>query len=152
MYALEGLDLGKRHPRPPANSVSVIQKKISVAQQKISDLQTKLSHTTKVKTQHKIQAEILEWQKRLTDYQLQLAQLQIGIQPPATPTTPTPLDVSLPAPTILIPWDLAPQTPTSTTTTTSTTVPIETTQPVSFFSNPWILGGGAILLFLMMRK
>jgi len=148
VYALEGLDLGaSKH-----TTIQGLQKKIAVAQKKISALQTKLSRTTKIKEQNKLQANILEWQKRLTDYQLQLAQLQAGVAPPATPTTPpTPLDVSLPAPTTLIPWDLAPTTTVQTLPSPAPAVTVET-PPVNIFSNPWILGGGLIFLFLVMRR
>lgn len=148
MYALEGLDLGAAK----LPSIQSLQKKIAKAQKVISSLSAKLPRQTKPASIHNIQAQLEEWQKRLTDYQLQLSQLQVGIAPPATPTTPA----VPPAPVTqtLIPWDLAPA-PTPTTTVQVSPAPAPAVSvPVTsdLLSNPWLIGGAAILIFLMVRR
>lgn len=163
MYALEGLgDLGAKQ-----TPLEKLQKSLAILQKRLASEQAQLAKVTNPKKQGHIQASITETLKKISDQQLQIAALQAGVPPIVPPSTTV--------------TGTTPATPTSPSADITQLIPvsgsIDYTQPVAtsgavptpgtpaaplvaiggidlstLFSNPWILGGGALLLFMMIGK
>jgi hypothetical protein len=173
MYAYSGL--GSLGASTPAQT---LQKRIAAVQKKISSFTTE--HLAKAKTDAQKQlwqAKVTKLTNTLTDLQTQAAQASVvpPLTPPATTqtTTETPLTTALPLPGSgagtpttpgdtggLVPWNVVtPSTVTPTVTPTASGTPAAVVDPASafvnepsWFSNPWLIGGGLLLLLTIKRR